>query len=256
MTGSRPLDGVRVLVTRSAHQAGELVERLTALGARPIVMPAIEIKVLESSENDATFRAIESFDWVCFASPNAVRVTIEQLDRLDMSEGSLRRTCVAAVGHGTAGALRSAGIDVELVPEVATGAALGVALAQRGVSGAKVLVPGSQRSRRDLDGVLEAAGADVTRIDCYTSTRPSCPQTIDGSVDVATFYSPSALQHTLDMLERDRLERSAIVCIGETTAGSVRDHGLAVAAVAEQANLEGMIDAIIRATNHRGRDGR
>ena len=39
-----PLAGSRILVTRAAHQAGKLSERLRALGAEPVEVPVLEIQ--------------------------------------------------------------------------------------------------------------------------------------------------------------------------------------------------------------------
>ena len=38
-----PLTGITVLVTRPAHQAGELADRICAAGGIPILFPVLEI---------------------------------------------------------------------------------------------------------------------------------------------------------------------------------------------------------------------
>src|SRR5256885_385573 len=66
---SRPLFGKRILVTRPKEQAGDLVERLEAMGADPIEAPMIRIVPPEDSGplDDASARAGE-FDWIVFSS--------------------------------------------------------------------------------------------------------------------------------------------------------------------------------------------
>ena len=69
----RPLFGRRVLVTRPRDQAAELVERLTMLGADAIQAPLIRIEPPTDSGAAAAAAATpDAFDWIVFASANAV----------------------------------------------------------------------------------------------------------------------------------------------------------------------------------------
>jgi len=61
-------------VTRAEHQAADLVNGLKELGAEIIEMPVIEISPPDSwDELDAAIARLDQYDWVVFASANAVR---------------------------------------------------------------------------------------------------------------------------------------------------------------------------------------
>ncbi|MBA2578679.1 MAG: uroporphyrinogen-III C-methyltransferase, partial [Euzebyaceae bacterium] len=71
----RPLHGVSVLVPRTRHQAGELSERLRALGAEPVEAPTIAIEPgREPGALDAALRRVATgaFDWLALTSANGV----------------------------------------------------------------------------------------------------------------------------------------------------------------------------------------
>ena len=76
----RPLFGRRVVVTRARAQAGELSERLEALGAEVREFPTIEIRPPEDfGPLDAAIRDLDSFGWIVFTSVNGVDAFVERL---------------------------------------------------------------------------------------------------------------------------------------------------------------------------------
>ena len=96
---ARPLFGKRVLVTRAAHQAPELVTRLSALGADVLVQPAIEIGPPEDwAPVDQAIERLAKFDWLVFSSSNGVR---SFMDRLLVNLRSARLGRTANRGHRT-----------------------------------------------------------------------------------------------------------------------------------------------------------
>src|SRR5207248_11712195 len=76
---TRPLSGVRVLVTRTREQASELSAILSELGAEVIEAPAIRVEPPSShTKLDAAIRrlAASSYAWVVFTSANGVRAFV------------------------------------------------------------------------------------------------------------------------------------------------------------------------------------
>ena len=68
---SRPLAGRRVVVTRPAGQARELVQRLTALGAHVVELPLTRIEpVVEPAQIDAALAQIAAYDIIVVTSVN------------------------------------------------------------------------------------------------------------------------------------------------------------------------------------------
>ncbi|MEZ4545421.1 MAG: uroporphyrinogen-III synthase [Cyanobacteriota/Melainabacteria group bacterium] len=76
------LTGQRILITRATSQADSFKLALEAAGARPILIPVIEIKEPSSWEPfDKALAQLSEYDWVIFASTNAVRSFIERMDK-------------------------------------------------------------------------------------------------------------------------------------------------------------------------------
>ena len=88
---------MRVIVTRPRAQAGPLVGRLEGLGVQVVECPLIEI---EHTSNEPVDGA--GYDWLVVTSPNGA-------DEIARRGRNLPR--VAAVGPGTAEALRAHGIE-------------------------------------------------------------------------------------------------------------------------------------------------
>jgi uroporphyrinogen III methyltransferase/synthase len=110
--GRYPMRGVRVLVPQAAGASAALVDGLREAGA---IVDVAEAYRTEPAYNEAgrLQRALEDgVDAVVFASPSAVRATIE-LAGVDALEGL---PCVC-IGPMTARVVRAAGLDVAAVAD-------------------------------------------------------------------------------------------------------------------------------------------
>ena len=77
---ARPLFGKRVLVTRPRDQAAELVDLLESFGAEAVESPLIRIAPPEDDGPlDEACANLGAFDWIVFASANAVDAFIRRL---------------------------------------------------------------------------------------------------------------------------------------------------------------------------------
>ena len=249
---ARPLAGRRVLVTRPRAQAGELVAALEAAGATAVVAPTIRIAppvdpapLLQAAAN------VTQFDWIVFASANAVDALLDAVATTD--GGELRS--VAAVGSRTADQLRVRGVDVAVIPTEFTAEALVAALAARGsLQGARVLLPRSEIGRDVLAGGLRAAGATVTDVVAYrtiaadTGGGPDVKQLLaDRQLDAVTFTSGSAVQHFVQLYGLDSiglLRQAAIAVIGPVTAEVARELGVGVDVQPATYTTAAMVDAL------------
>jgi hypothetical protein len=124
----QPLTGLTVLVPRARDQASDFSALLRSRGAEPLEVPTIEIRpVATTGELD---RAVEDlaagqFDWVVLTSVNGVAALRARAEASGRGPAALGAARVAAVGPATEAALRAWGVAPDLVPEVATTAALG-----------------------------------------------------------------------------------------------------------------------------------
>ena len=250
-----PLSGRRIVVTRAARQSGGLQERLERQGAEVLLLPTIEFAAPDSYQPlDDALRRASSFDWLVVTSANAARVIGERVTALGLPSASLRHLRCAAVGRATGEALRDLGLAVEVVPEHSVAEALAEALVDR-VRGQRVLLVRAAVARDVVPDVLATVGASVTIVDAYRTVIP--PNTADqareifGSEllpDAVVFTSGSTVMHLLNVLCDAALSfppQVACISIGPVTSAALRDAGLRVAAEAETASLDSLVDACV-----------
>jgi uroporphyrinogen-III synthase len=232
-----------------------LQQLLERQGAEVMLVPTIEIVPPDSYEPlDEALKHASDFDWLVVTSANAVRVIGERLTELRLTSVALTHLRCAAVGHATAEALRELGLAVEVVPERAVGEALAEALPDR-VRGQRVLLVRAAVARDVVPDALQAAGAAVTVVDAYRTAIPAdaverARAALDPErlPDAVVFTSGSTVTHLLDVLHEAGLSfpaQMACVSIGPVTSTALRDAGFAVAAEAETASLDGLVDACI-----------
>lgn len=257
-----PLTGKRIVVTRAQRQSAGLRELLEQRGAEVLLLPTIETIPPDSfAPLDQALRCAAGYQWLVVTSPNAVRVLGERLNAAGMSPGALSHLRCATVGPSTADALKELGLTVELMPERYVGEALGAALAPR-VSGQHVLLVRAVVARDVVPDVLRAAGAVLTIVDAYQTVMPSDAAERAKDIfaqgplpDAIVFTSGSTVTHLVEVLAEAGLtlpRQVACVSIGPVTSAALRDAGLPVAAEAEAATLDALVDAcamLLRAGN-------
>ena len=178
--------------------------------------PLIRIEEIDGPPLDG-----ERYDWVVVTSRNAVGPLVNRL------KGRLPR--VAAIGPGTAAALRSEGVEPDFVAERSTQEGLADELPQ---PAGRVLHAGAAGAR---DILVKELAADFVPLYRTVGLAPgSFPD-----ADLVTLASASAAR-ALAALRRDL----PCVCIGPVTAREAREHGLAVVAEARSHDLGGLVAAV------------
>jgi len=223
---------VRVLITRPAHQAGPLAERIAALGGIPIRLPTLEIAgPADPAALDAALARLSAFDMAVFVSPNAVRAVLARLKPQQLP-ASLQ---LAAVGQGTRRALNEAGVHNVLAPtERFDSEALLDLLPETTVRGRRVAILRGAGGREWLGEELARRGADVTAIECYRRRPPqtvdaaALAQLVEGNIDIVTATSVEGLRN-LDRLAglsgRATLRATPLLVVGERQAQAARELG-------------------------------
>ncbi|MXZ45741.1 MAG: uroporphyrinogen-III C-methyltransferase [Chloroflexi bacterium] len=253
----RPLAGWRVLVTRTRRQASTLAEALTAEGAEPLLLPAIE--VARRADPDAVRAAIDAlsareYAWVAFTSPNAVDAWLDLVRAAGQDARLFAGTGIAAVGAATARALEARGLSADLVPSRGSGEGVADALLERGVDGARVLVPRAERADPALIDRLRGAGAKVDEVTLYLAAPPAAPPpdvlaaVRAGEIDAVTFTSRSTVRNLATLLDADldSLRGAVVACIGPQTAEAATEAGLPPHVVAEEPSVDALVAALRR----------
>jgi uroporphyrinogen III methyltransferase / synthase len=214
-----PGAALRVIVTRPRDQARPLVERLEALGLEVVLCPLIELEPVGPPEVDVT-----GFDWVVVTSPRGARELAAR------RRGNLPR--VAAIGPGTAAALRENGIEPALVPRVSTQEGL---VAELPDPPGRVLFAGAEDARPYLAEALQAEAVVLYRT---RQLRPAEPP--GGDLVVLASTSAAKAFGTLG------LEIPA-VSIGPETTREAQAQGIEVVAEAATHDLDGLVAAVAEA---------
>lgn len=249
-----PLTGIRVVVTRAAHQAEGLSAAFAAAGATVEALPLLEIcPPADPRPLERAAAELSLYDWLVFTSTNAVDAF------LPLTGGALPpRLQVAAVGAATAEALRNEGIEVHLQAAGGRADAEGLLaeLAPRVARQRRVLLPQAADARPTLVEGLAAAGADPVAVVAYDKRLPPAARDrvreLFGTSPLGwvTFTSPRIVRHFAELLgedwERRRPELRA-ASIGRVTTAELRRQGVEPAAEAVAPADETMVEAVIRA---------
>ena len=249
----RPLFGKRVLVTRSRTQASRLRSLLEQAGAQAVELPTIEIGPLDDyTQLDLALTRIREYQWVIFASANAVDAVFRRLEFQGKDARSFGAENVGAIGPATATALASRGIKAEFVPSSPVSEAVLKELSGREWKDVPVLLPAADIGRDELERGLTQWGAKVERLAAYKNVpvadagQRARAAFADG-VDIVTFTSSSTVSNLVKMLDGDRaaLDASLIACIGPVTAATARDSGLRVDLEAAEHTVDGLVDTLV-----------
>ena len=210
---------LKVIVTRAREQVEPLATRIEKLGHEVVRCPLIELEPVGPAELD-----VADYAWAVVTSPFGAR------ELLRRARGELPR--VAAIGPGTAAALREGGVEPAFVPRVSTQEGL---VAELPGSEGRVLFAGAERARRHL---VEALGAEFIPLYRTHGLRPEpLPEG-----DLVVLASASAAE-AFGVLS---LELPA-VSIGPETTLAAAAAGVRVVEEAETHDLDGLVAAVARA---------
>jgi uroporphyrinogen III methyltransferase / synthase len=235
----RALAGRRIVVTRPRAQADGLAALLEAQGAEVRVLSTIRLQPPDDwGPLDAAIARLGTFGWVVFTSANGVAAFRDRLSRVGLDPEGLAGARLAAVGPGTAEALRTAGLRADVVPAEFRAEGLVEALSQEVGPGVEVLVVRAAEARDVLPRELEARGARVTVAPAYrTVPATEGAGALDGwlrarQIDAVTFTSSSTVRGFVNLLApgevRQLLAGVALAAIGPVTAGTLAEYGLAI----------------------------
>jgi uroporphyrinogen III methyltransferase/synthase len=252
---NRPLSGRRIIVTRSADQAGEFSAMLEALGAVTLECPTIRLVEPESWDDlDAAIATLSAFDWLILTSVNAVHFFFLRLDALGFDSRALGGCKICVVGPKTAEALAAHGIRPDLVPADYKAEGVVSEFARIGLSGFRVLFPRADRAREVIPHGLERMGAHVTAPVAYRNILPDrlCPEALlaleKRSVDCITFTSSSTVLNLAELLGADllanMLQGVTVASIGPITSRTCREIGLKVDIEPQEYTLVALAAAI------------
>ncbi|HLH43564.1 MAG TPA: uroporphyrinogen-III C-methyltransferase [Bryobacteraceae bacterium] len=248
-----PLFGKRIVVTRDRRQAAELSGPLEELGAEVILLPAIEIRPAEDLEPlDAAIARLRTYDWIVFTSVNGVK---HFLERLDASRRDLRAISakLCAIGPATRAAIEALHLKVDLTPEQYVAESLVAAFTEERLAGRRILIPRAAVARDLIPVELTRRGAHVDVVEAYRTVAPAdlaehAAEVLAREPDWISFTSSSTVKNIEKAAEPGALQGIKIASIGPITSQTIRECGLDVDAEADPHTVQGLVDAIVKAT--------
>lgn len=197
----------RVAITTSVPESIAVAAAFTGEGLEPVLLPCIMVHPATPEDLALARRQAADADLIVVTSARAVSITWDGASMPDVP--------VAAVGPGTAGAVREFGGVV-----VATGPGGAADLVRRlDVDGKRVFFPHARAADPATFEGLTRRGAVLTASEVYDTT-PVAPA--HDRVDAVAFGSPLAVAGWTS--SRD-LEGLVVGAIGRTTADAVREAG-------------------------------
>lgn len=249
----KPLLGKGIVVTRSREQAGELRSRLEELGARVFEFPTIAVTPLADGPIKDAVSRLSEYDWVVFTSANGVDRFFSVLTSMGRDARVFSRCRIAAMGAGTAQALKDRAIIPDFVPERFIAESMAEGLTAKGMHGRRVLIPRARAARETLPEKLVEAGAFVTVLPVY-ETLPVCQGKDDimrcleaGEAQCVTFASSSTVRNFFERIPPQVMRAFPDVrfaCIGPVTRATLEEFGFSASIEPSEYTIPAMVDAI------------
>lgn len=236
-TKPRPLAGRSFLLPQRCPDG--LAAALTSAGATLVRAELTRQEPLDLAE----FRRAlsEGVEWLVVTS--AATVNALTAGGFALADELPPAASVAAVGPTTAQALRSVGVEPDLVAHPGGGAALVAAFP---AGSGRIVIPGAQRPSSEPSEGLRALGWSVAPVPVYRTAPVAVPadvreawHTLDAAVATAGSIA--------DAFAELGLPGAPVIAIGAATATAARTAGLSVVAVAATPDTGGIVDAILAA---------
>lgn len=251
---SEPATAPRILVPRPPERSGPLLRALRAAGYEPDLVPLI--RIAPADDPDSIIDLVGAlaggrFGWLAVTSASTVPPLVDAAAHLGLDlPDALSGTRVGVVGQATAAALRAAGVTVDLVARRASAEGLGAewpAPSALPRHPARVLLPHGDLAAPTLAEALRAKGWAVRTVVAYRTLPVDPPPRVCAAWDRGAYSgviltsSSTARQlvHALGVPP----DGMPVCCIGETTARTARELGMAVR-VAEEPSPSGLVSGL------------
>src|SRR5215469_178092 len=172
-----PLQGLRILNTRTQQQAGAFSSQLSAQGAMPVEFPTIRVVAPQDWEPlDTVLKRLcksDWYDWWVFTSANGVKICFDRLINQGFTVNSIGNVRIAAIGPATANVLSKYAVRVDLVPTNYVAEAVAASIINdarkrgEGLEGKRVLLARAAEARDVLIHELQNVGVEVDVVAAY-----------------------------------------------------------------------------------------
>ncbi|MCB9799254.1 MAG: uroporphyrinogen-III C-methyltransferase [Candidatus Omnitrophica bacterium] len=250
----RALHAKKILVTRAQSQAGELSQKLLALGAEVMECPVIRIEPPKNfAPLDRAVKNLHWFDWIIFTSTNGVDFFFKRLHHARKDARALSACKVAAIGSATQAALLQNGIRADLIPESYHSKSLVQKLKEsRQIRGKSFLLPRTDIAPEFLNRELEKGGARVAQVTAYRTIKSPLSSQEKNRLksfkpDYVLFTSSSTVDNFFKAVPAGlrKILNARYVSIGPVTSQTLKKYGVRSYRQAREHTIDGLIETLV-----------
>ena len=194
------------------------------------------------------------FEWVVFTSTNAVRAVREKFEEFGLDARAFAGVKIACVGEATADAVRSFGINPELLPPEDAASSQGLLSVFPPFDEVldpidRVLLPRADIATETLAAGLRELGWEIDDVTAYRTVRAAPPAAEirdaikSGGFQAVCFTSSSTVRNLVGIAGKPHA-RTVVACIGPETVATAKEFGLRVDVQPESATVPALIDAL------------
>jgi len=239
-----------IMVTRPNPAGEELCQRIRQQGGEAIHFPTIAIlppRDINAFQQNLSILGIQ--DWLIFISPQAVYASMTEIRRAWPHLPS--HVQFAAVGEGTAHALREAGYLVSAYPKNTWSAESLLNLPEfQNVNGKKITIIRGEEGREVLEKSLNIRGAIVNHLIAYhrglpqTKTDQYLSLLKQNKIDVIVCASFTAVQHLKILLDESYLNTIPLIVVSDRIKKLAQDLGFQTIWIASNASHDAILDVL------------
>jgi uroporphyrinogen III methyltransferase / synthase len=248
---NRPLFGVRIVFARSRYGSRAVADRLGELGAAIVDVPMPRITRLDLTQLRDELERIAAYEWLVFASPDAVTIFWEHLILGGGDTRALSNAKVACVEPATAAALLDRGVTVDVVQDRFDPVALTDALSERSdIPGASMLYLADDATAEPFGRDLEQTGATVTSLPLYREvpnekTYARLRRVLgEHHASLVVAMSPAAADEYVRAAGEHVISSVPAAAYDEATAQVLRDAGIDVTIIPATPGVDTIVEAI------------
>ncbi|MDR3478117.1 MAG: uroporphyrinogen-III C-methyltransferase [Gammaproteobacteria bacterium] len=243
---------LKVLVTRPKPAGKKLCEAIEAAGGRSIYFPTLNIvPCTETVDFQQSIARLDQYDWLIFISPQAVYTSVPALlKKWPVLPSHLK---VAAIGEGTANALRETNIPVTAFPKEHWNSEGLLALPEfQMVADQKIALVRGEEGRDYLAKTLSHRGAIVTHLIAYQRELPKVGVTdvidvvVSGGIDMIVCTSGEGLSNLKKLLASafSSLRKIPVIVISERMVTLAQEIGFEKIFLAKNASQDAIMDTL------------
>lgn len=197
-----------VALTRPVSRSDEAKILIESYNAEALIVPTLEIELLNSPTLKAFMEEVENMDWLIFTSVSSLDSIYKYYP--DFNEKVNNKCKTAVIGHKTAEVAEKYGLKVDLIPKDYTAEGLLESFQEINIKDLTIGIPRTYSARKLLPEELEKKGAKVILAESYKSILPHDTNKINNlitkilnkEIDAITFTSPLTVHNLFKVADK------------------------------------------------------